>query len=116
MLLFLLHCFLKKPEAGLFVDRWAPQAVVGNLVSASGIREYVRAKLHLQKGVGVFVQEEGMHAFVVSEAEEEGYVVQACLWSGTDVDRPACLRALLEWGDDRNITLLPGPLLGPLME
>lgn len=111
-----LHLLLRQPEAGLFLDRWAPQAVVGNLVSSTSIREYVQAKLHLHKGVGVLVQEGELHAFVVSETEDErGYVVQTCLWADRDADRAASFSKLLEWGDAHNVTLLPGPLMGPLV-
>jgi chitinase len=119
MWLYLLsHLFLRMPEASRFVDRWAPQAVVGQLVSASGVNDYVRAKLYLQKGDGIFVQEKTLHVFVVGnvtvEENKEAYVVHTCLWNGRDVDRAACVRDLIEWADASRIEVLPGPLVGGL--
>ena len=120
MWLYLLsHLFLRGPEARLFVDRWAPQAVIGQLVSASGVNDYVRAKLYLQKGDGIFVQEETLHVFVVgnvTKEENHTYVVHTCLWNGRDVDRAACVRDLVAWGDATGVEVVPGPLVGGLFE
>ena len=122
-LCLLTHLFLRPPEAALFLDRWAPQAVVGQLISASGVNDYVRAKLYLHKGDGILVQEDTLHVFVVSrmaadggeeEDKEEAYVVHTCLWNGRDVDRRACVRHLLRWGDAHGVEVLPGPLVGGL--
>ena len=60
LLSFLLvpHVFLQREHAKQFLGKWKPQIVAGNLLSASGVNSYAKARIALEdtKCVGALVR------------------------------------------------------------
>lgn len=72
--------FLTSSDASLFVERWRPQNVAGNIVSVSGVNSYARARITLRdpKCVGMLVNVRNV-GYVVHKTGD-AYNIASCLW------------------------------------
>ena len=77
--------FLAPPDASVFMGRWKPQLLAGNLVSTSGVNAYSRARIALNDPtcVGMLVNARNVGFVLVSSAESTNagaYDIACCLW------------------------------------
>lgn len=91
--------FLAPSDASLFVGRWQPQIVAGQILSVSGVNAYARARIMIRdpECVGMLVNLRNT-AYVVHGTGESSYQVASCLWAGGTPSLQE-FRHLREWCD-----------------
>lgn len=95
--------YLDPSDAVQYVVRWRPQTIAGQVVSATGVNAYARARIQLRdpKCVGMLVNIRNT-AYVLHKTNETTYAIACCLWPRGSPSLEE-FRALREWCD----TMLP---------
>lgn len=91
--------FLDTSDAKLFLGRWRPQLVGGDLVSISGINPYANARIKLNSpscvGMLVNIRNAG---YVVYKSSHKSYQIACCVWP-TNAPSLEEIRDLRHWCD-----------------
>lgn len=96
------HMYLPKGYLGTYLKRWQPHLVAGHVLSISGVREYARARVAVEKThhcAGLVTP--ATHLFMVDVEDPLCTRLVACLWVGNvscAVRREAFLE-VREWFD-----------------
>jgi hypothetical protein len=93
------HTVFDHAATASLVNKWKPQVVGGQLTSLTGVHQYARARIGLERGgastLGILDDE--FNLFVVSQSTPNVTVVTNALWASPDVDKVARFRRLRQW-------------------
>jgi|SaaInlV_125m_DNA_1040241.scaffolds.fasta_scaffold01003_2 hypothetical protein len=100
-LLLVPHVFLQTEYAKQMLGKWKPQIVAGNILSASGVNSYTKARIALEDSrclgalVRIFDKQYTFCIFIIN-MQQNATIVTASIY-GSPVIYAAARRELSEW-------------------